>query len=173
LSVKSAINAERPWLVIEQTNKLDTGALPTYVFTCFNQGNTPAKIKKISMTHAFVSDPMNLPLPAKDQNLPEMHLPKRTFIVSKDSFEIFPEIDPEEITNRTSERDEVDLSELFLVFHGSVEYHDVFPSWGQDASLIETRWCYVYSFLGGLLSSGPDEYNDHTWKRFSSGITSK
>jgi hypothetical protein len=165
LSAQSVINAERAWLVIgiEQTNNTDTGASPTFAFTCLNQGKTPAIVKGIFTNYQTISDPFDLPVPMRDEDLKPLVLPDRTFIVSRDSVKIHPEVNPEAILFEKQKRVAVGFAGEFLVFYGRVEYHDVFGSWGPGRKPHQTRWCYFYrSDTGTLLSTGPDEYNSHT-----------
>jgi hypothetical protein len=164
LNAKAVINAERAWLVVgvEQVNNTDTGALPIYVFTCLNQGKTPATIKTIDAGYSVVKDPFELPVPVRDGDLSPRVLPQRTFIVSRDSFKIHPEVAPDSILYSINGRFELESSD-FVMFYGRIVYEDIFPSWGPGRKPHETRWCYAYDpATGRLISTGPDEYNNHT-----------
>jgi hypothetical protein len=164
LNAKAIINTERPWLVIgvKQINNTDTGALALFVFTCLNQGNTPAQIKQIDANYRIVTDPFDLPVPMTEGDVNPRTLPQRTFIVHKDSFTIRPEINPESIL--FDHRNGVKQAPgEFLMFFGRIKYHDVFQSWGPGRKAHETRWCYWYNETDGtLIPAGPDEYNKHT-----------
>jgi hypothetical protein len=155
-SAQAVVDAERAWLVMGfvKTNNTDTGALSEFAFTCRNPGKTPATVKRIDMGYSVIKDPLDLPVPLREEDINPIKLPDRAFIVSTDSFPIRAELKPEEILF-----DKKGTGSLIVVFYGRVVYHDVFNS--QEPR--ETRWCYSYDPTNDtLVRTGPDEYNNHT-----------
>jgi hypothetical protein len=161
LSAQAVVNAERAWLVIGfvKTNNTDTGALSEFGFTCRNPGKTPATVKRIDMGYRVVKDPLDLPIPMKEEDLIPVKLPDRNFIVSTDGFTLDAKVNPEEILFDKKGTGGFIVDIEFAVFYGRIVYQDVFDS----KEPRETRWCFSYDIVNeAFVRAGPDEYNSHT-----------
>lgn len=160
LSAKSLINVERPWLVIQFAQ--DSKEPGRFIFSCINQGRTPAKVISISAEHKFVADPSRLPTPPIYDS-PAI-APKLTLIVHRDSFPINHGIDPTKEALRADKHQGVQNGQQFLMYYGNIIYRDTFFPNDADQGLHETRWCFVYS--GGsnptFKRNGPAEYDHYT-----------
>jgi hypothetical protein len=160
LNAKAVINAERPWVLVEdQWQK--THGLEGIVFYAINKGDTPAEIVEAYFEREILPYiPDNLPSPPLYKSA--ILIPKRgdNLLVKGETWELNPvPIHPESWIANSMKRDVVENAREFVYFYGVIVYRDMLHESTDEAGLHYTRFCFVYeSFLKVLLPSGPQEY---------------
>ncbi len=160
LSARSAINMERPWLVVTWLSDED---VPDIVnFSCRNKGNTPAKVVAMSAKVCFVNRLIGLEK-QPDYSTP-VKLPDLDMIVSRRSFRIGEGLNASLFVLDKGKNALISNSEEFLVYYGKVVYRDTLYPDSAPEGLHETRWCFFYQPSGSkrFVRSGPEEYNRYT-----------
>jgi hypothetical protein len=157
LNAQAVIVAERPWMIVDLVTPTDiAGIHPIYDISCFNRGQTPARITDCRMGHRFIDDPERLTLTASDYHPVVMPFP--TLKASDKGFRATRVI-PGEIWKERSQEDK------FIMFFGYTLYEDVFPTEENGGfGKHETHWCFAYSpdLVDPLTPSGPDRYTKNT-----------
>jgi hypothetical protein len=160
LNAKAAINAERPWMLIEYEWRKTEG-LEGIGFYAVNKGETPAEIIEAYFEREILACiPDNLPTPPRYKS--PIFIPKRgdNLIVKGETWDLNPvPIHAESWIDNSMKRDAVESAREFVYFYGVIIYRDMLHDSTDEAGLHYTRFCFAYDvFLKVLRPTGPQDY---------------
>ena len=160
MHVKSMVDAERPWILVDV--EADRAVENGFVVTATNRGRSPARIESSDDAVAFAADEAGLAASPEYGEakpfVPLILLPGERTVIKA-----FSRGDVKELCGTEERLKKVEEWAERIYLFGRVEYRDLISP--RDEQTHETTWCCWYIHgrqKSGLVTAGPRPYHMHT-----------